>query len=105
CATVCDPTAHSSSSLETAVSVDRVSLSGAGTAYRSSLWILGDDGHYLHFSQNIGELGWSWNARDDGGRGTLNPIGSGIDIPELNSLDGDVGLHAMKIEVIPTGTL
>jgi hypothetical protein len=98
--------AHYSSSLETSVSVDRVSLTGAGTAYRSSLWILGDDGHYLHFSQNIGELGWSWNARDDGGLGTLNPVGSGNDIPELNGLlDTDPGLHVMKIEIIPTDTL
>ena len=98
--------ARYSNSLETSVSVDRVSLTGAGTAYRSSLWILGDDGHYLHFSQNIGELGWSWNARDDGGLGTLNPVGSGNDIPELNGLlDTDPGLHVMKIEIIPTDTL
>ena len=94
-----------SSSLGTTVSVDRVSLTGSGTAYRSSLWVLGDDGHYLHFSQNVGEIGWSWNARDDGGVGTLAPTGSGNDITELNSLDADFGLHSMKIQLIPTGVL
>jgi hypothetical protein len=90
------------------ISVDRVSLTGvaaAGSAYRSSLWILGDDGHYLHFAQNVGENGWQWNARDDGGVGTLLPIGSGNDIPELNSLDADGGLHQMSIRLVPTGTI
>lgn len=96
------------SSIETLISVDRVSLTGvaaAGSAYRSSLWILGDDGHYLHFAQNVGENGWQWNARDDGGVGTLLPIGSGNDIPELNSLDADGGLHQMSIRLVPTGTI
>jgi hypothetical protein len=57
------------SRLFTEVSVSRVSLSGSGSAWRSSLWILGDVGHYLHFSQNVGETGWSTNVRDDGGLG------------------------------------
>jgi hypothetical protein len=92
------------SSLETSVTVDRVSLSGSGTAYRSSLWVFGDDGHYIHFSQNVGELGWSWNARDDGGVGTLAPTGSGNNIIALDALDGDLGAHQMQIEVVPTGT-
>jgi len=92
---------HFSSSLQTTVSVDRVSLTGTGTAYRSSLWVLGDDGHYLHFSQNVGENGWSWNARDDGGGGDLNPTGSGTNIGELDALDGDLGSHVMKIEIVP----
>ena len=94
-----------SSALETTVTVDRLSLSGSGTAYRSSLWVLGDDAHYLHFSQNIGENGWSWNARDDGGVGTLNPTGSGNNIVSLDSLDTDPGQHQMQLQVIPTGTV
>ena len=93
-----------SSSVETLVSVDRISLTGSGTAYRSSVWILGDDGHYIHFSQNVGELGWSWNARDDGGVGTLNPTGSGNNIIALDALDADTGEHQMQLELIPTGT-
>jgi len=96
--------ARFSSSVETLVSVNRVSLTGSGTAYRSSLWILGDDGHYIHFSQNVGELGWSWNARDDGGVGTLNPTGSGTNIIALDGLDGDTGEHLMQLELVPTGT-
>jgi hypothetical protein len=94
-----------SATVETTVTVDRISLTGSGTAYRSSLWILGDDGHYIHFSQNVGELGWSWNARDDGGVGTLNPTGSGNNILALDALDGDLGQHQMQIEVIPTGAI
>src|SRR6185295_16581239 len=48
-----ESTATFDSRLYSEVSVNRVSLSGSGSAYRSSLWILGDDGHYLHFSQNV----------------------------------------------------
>jgi hypothetical protein len=89
------------------VSVERVSLSGVatpGSAFRSSLWILGDDGHYLHFSQNVGEGGWSWNARDDGGQGTLGATGSGNNLVLLDGLDGDLGSHVMTISLEPTGT-
>ncbi len=93
-----------SSTLETSVSVDRVSISGSGTAYRSSLWILGDNTHYLHFSQNINEGGWTWNANDAGGVGTLSPTGGGNNIVELDSLDANTGLHNMKITLSPTGT-
>jgi len=92
-----------SSSIETLITVDRISLSGTGSAYRSSLWVLGNSEHYLHFSQNLGENGWSWNARDDGGIGTLQPTGGGNDIAELNGLDTDGGLHSMSIRVVPTG--
>lgn len=89
--------------LETEVAVDRVSLSGSGTAYRSSLWIYGDDGHYLHFSQNVGETGWSYNANDVGGIGTNQPTGGGVNIGSLDGLDGSLGQHEMKIVVSPTG--
>jgi hypothetical protein len=68
------------------------------------LWVLGNDGHYLHFAQDRNETGWEWNARDDGGLGTLNPTGSGNNIVELDSLDADAGLHSMRIQVVPTGT-
>jgi hypothetical protein len=89
------------SRLETWVSVDRVSLTGAGTARRSSVWIFGDDAHYLHFSQNIGENGWQFNARDDGGVGTLLPTGGGNNLAGLDALDADAGLHAISLRVVP----
>lgn len=85
------------------VSVKRVSLTGSGSAYRSSVWIFGDTGHYLHFSQNVGEGGWSYNARDDGGSGGLNPTGGGNNLKGLDSLDGDAGSHDIKLRVLPTG--
>jgi hypothetical protein len=90
-------------SVETEIVVDRVSISGAGSAFRSSLWILGDDGHYLHFSQNVNEGGWSYNANDVGGLGTNNPTGSGVNIAMLDGLDGSLGDHEMRIVVTPTG--
>jgi hypothetical protein len=84
------------------VSVDRVALTGSGTAYRSSVWIFGDEGHYLHVSQNAGESGWSYNARDDGGVGTNNPIGGGVDITSLDAVN-DGGLHNIRVNLEPTG--
>lgn len=93
------------SKIQTKVSVDRLSLEGSGSAFRSSLWILGDDTHYLHFSQNVGEGGWSWNANDGAGVGTLLPTGSGNNIASLDSLDTDFGNHKMTLEVVPTGAL
>ncbi|MEX2186945.1 MAG: LamG-like jellyroll fold domain-containing protein [Pirellulales bacterium] len=92
-----------SSAIESEIAVDRVSLSGAGTAFRSSLWIYGDDGHYLHFSQNMGEGGWSFNANDVGGIGTNQPTGGGVNIALLDVLDGNGGNHEMKIVLSPTG--
>src|SRR5688572_19952630 len=38
-----------SSQTPTIVEVDRVSLTGSGTAWRSSLWLLQPGGQYLHF--------------------------------------------------------
>jgi hypothetical protein len=90
---------------ESWIKVDRLSLTGVfapGSAIRSSLWILGDDGHYLHFSENMGESGWSFNARDDGGTGTNNPTGAGVDIGEANSLEGGTA-RQMGIRLVPTG--
>lgn len=88
----------------TEVSVDRMSVSGSGTAYRSSLWIMGDDGHYMHLSQNVGEGGWTWNSRDDGGAGTLSPTGPGNNLSLLDGFDGDLGQHTLSITLEPVGT-
>ena len=52
---------------------------------RHSSSCFGDDRHA--YSQNVGENGWSWNARDDGGTGTLAPTGSGNNIADLDALD------------------
>lgn len=89
------------SRLFTEIEVTRVALSGSGTAYRSSLWIFGDDTHYLHFSQNVGENGWQFNANDGPGHGTLNPTGSGNNIPGLDDLDSDTGSRIMSVRIIP----
>ncbi|MCA9186223.1 MAG: LamG domain-containing protein, partial [Planctomycetales bacterium] len=91
------------SSAPTVITVDRTSLTGNGTAYRSSLWVVGDDGHYLHFSQNVGETGWSFNARDDNGVGTRNETGGGFNLAQADALDTDPGFHEMKIVLEPTG--
>lgn len=91
------------SRLKTEVKVKRVSLAGTGTAWRSSLWILGDDGHYLHYSQNVGENGWQFNARDDGGTGTLVPTGGGNNIVSLDAFDADGGTFDMAIQLEPRG--
>ncbi len=93
-----------STTQQTTVIVDRRSLSGSGTAFRSSLWLFGDSSHYVHFAQDVGELGWQFNANDVGGTGTLNAKGPGNDIAAFNTLDGDLGLHQMKMVFTPTGT-
>jgi hypothetical protein len=91
------------SSLTTTISVDRVSLNGTGTAYRSSLWLYANAGNYLHFSQNVGENGWQYNASNTNGTGTSNPTGGGNNMTVFDSLDGSTGLHEMKLEVTPSG--
>jgi len=82
--------------------VDRVSLAGTGI-YRSSLWLWADANHYLHFSQNIGEGGWSYNANDLGGAGTLNATGSGNNLGTLDFADASTGLARMKLVWVPGG--
>jgi hypothetical protein len=96
--------ARYSSSVYTAVQVVRASLSGSGTGYGSSIWVFGVDGHYLRLAQDVGWGGWVWNARDDGGLGTLNPTGSGNNIAELDYLDSALDSYAMNIAIVPTGT-
>ncbi len=81
--------------------VDRVSLTGTGTAYRSSLWLWADANHYLHFSQNMNEGGWSWNANDVGGSGTSIATGSGNNLGTLDFADANGGLAHMKLVWIP----
>jgi hypothetical protein len=83
------------------VEVDRVSLAGTGTAWRSSLWLWADAEHYLHFSQNMNEGGWTWNASDAGGAGTSAPNGGGNNLGLLDSLDAAVGQARMKLVWVP----
>jgi len=85
-----------SSQATTTVSVERVSLTGSGSAYRSSLWILQPGGQYLHFSQNT-ENGWSFNPKDI----QTNATGSGIAIGAFAPLNGDHGDHVMKLVYTP----
>lgn len=87
----------------TEISVDRVALTGTGTAFRSSLWIYGDADHYLHLSQNFGEGGWSYNYKDLGGTGTGSATGSGLNLALADGIDSDTGSHNMSFNVIPTG--
>ncbi|NQT36888.1 MAG: PEP-CTERM sorting domain-containing protein [Planctomycetes bacterium] len=71
--------------------VDRVSLSGSGTARRSSMWMYQDQDHFLHFAQNIGESGWQYNAANQ------SPTGGGVNLSRADSLDGDGGNHPMAL--------
>ena len=70
--------------------VDRVGLTGSGSAYRSSVWMYADGGHFLHFAQNIGESNWQFNAGDN------NPTGGGVQLSRANSIT-DGGLHKMTL--------
>ena len=70
--------------------VDRVSLTGTGSAYRSSMWMYADGTHYHHFSQNIGETNWQFNA------GNNNPTGSGVQLTRGNAIT-DGGAHKMTL--------
>lgn len=81
--------------------VDRVSLSGTGTAYRSSIWLHADANHYLHFSQDIGETGWQYNSNDVGGTGTLNPTGSATNIGAFDGADAILGACTMQLVWTP----
>ena len=93
------------------VKVDRVSLTGSNGNYASSIWLWGDEDHYLHVGQNIGTGpdGWQYNVNDVGGTGTLDPTGVGPDLWGLDDLDGDGGLANVRIVFTPvsggSGTL
>jgi fibronectin-binding autotransporter adhesin len=80
------------------VNVDRISLSGIGIL-RSSLWLWSDDTHFLHFSQNYGENGWSYNYAD--GSTIPNSTGGGVNLSALDALDTNLGAHDMKLVFTP----
>lgn len=89
------------SNQRTIFAVERISLEGTGN-YRSSIWIWGDNQHYLHFAQNLGENGWQYNWNDVGGLGGV-PIGSGVNIGVLDRLDSDKNPHGMMLVFNPLG--
>jgi len=82
-----------SSSLETTVSVDRISLAGSGI-FRSSLWIFQNGGQYIHFSQNRNESTWQYNPTNTGG---------GTNIGAFDSYDANTGNLEMKLVYKPLG--
>ena len=75
--------------------VDRVSLTGSGTAYRSSMWMYADATHFHHFAQNIGENGWQYNYND--GTDPVAREGGGVNLSRVDSLDTDGGQHSMTL--------
>jgi PEP-CTERM motif len=83
-----------SSSLSYEITVDRVSLSGSGGPFRSSLWIAQDNGEFLQFAQDVGEQGWQFNHTSGG---------QGVNISAFDSLDNDTGFHEMKLVYSPSG--
>lgn len=89
-----------SSAKPTTVTVDRVSLTGSGTAWRSTLGILqpGSGGAFLQFAENT-ENGWEFNASNNSPTGGGNAIGVFNSAP--NARDG--GLHTMQLVYTPTG--
>jgi hypothetical protein len=76
----------------TTVSVDRVSLAGTGSAWRSSLWLFQPGGQFLHFAQDVNETGWQYNQ-------TAGNVGTGIGL--FNTTAGNGGLHTMKLIYAP----
>jgi hypothetical protein len=85
------------------VSVDRLSLSGSGSAYRSSLWLVAANGDYIHFAQDVGESNWQINtsgaeAGSPPAQGTGTSIAA-FNTPALNTL----GSHEMSLVVTPEG--
>lgn len=95
----------------TTVSVDRVSLSGSGSAFRSSLWIIGSDGNdYIQFAQDHSESGWEINALgsptqsgNTAGDTTSadTPTNSGESIAAFNAALNDLGSHTMELQFTP----
>jgi hypothetical protein len=83
-----------SSSEDTTVKVDRISLEGSGTAWRSSIWLWQDGGDYIHFAQNVGENGWQYNPTNAGGGTNLGPF---------DGQDSDGGNKEMMLVYRPLG--
>jgi hypothetical protein len=71
--------------------VNRVSLAGTGSAYRSSTWMFQDDSHFVQLSQAVNEAGWQFNA------GNNNPTGPGVNLAFADSFDADLGNHKMTL--------
>jgi hypothetical protein len=88
-----------SSQATTTISVDRASLAGTGTSWRSSLWILQPNGKFVHFSQNANEpSGWSYNANFVG---STVVTGGGAPINFFNNIAPGGGDHVMKLVYTP----
>jgi hypothetical protein len=86
------------------LTVDRVALTRGGpvtNVVRSSVWLWADAGHYVHFSHNWNEGGWSYNSNDAGGSGTLNPTGGGNNLALADADDANGGSFEMKLVWIP----
>lgn len=89
---------HADGPVET-VSVTRDSLSGSGTAWRSSLWIYAGPNNFIHFSQDVGESSWQVNCNGCGGFAT--PTNIGTSIGAFNASQNDGGSHVMKLVLTP----
>ena len=91
------PTFKANDETNIVFSADRVSATGEGTAYRSSMWITDtNQSHFVLFGYNL-ENSWQFN-RNIGEAGD-NPTGGGTAIASLNDAGGpflDGGLHTMK---------
>ncbi len=77
------PTFRATPEAPLTVEVDRVSLDGSGTGYRSAVWLYVGPSQYIHFAQS-GEFD----------RWVFNKDGSG---DNLVWNDGDRGIHRMKM--------
>ena len=91
------PTFDATEQTPVAVTIDRISEMGVGTASRSALWILNEtQTGYVLFADVRGEGGWRYN-RKIGEAGDV-PTGSGTDIAAFNGANFDNGgLHKMKM--------
>ncbi|MDO4857245.1 MAG: hypothetical protein Q4A17_04800 [Thermoguttaceae bacterium] len=67
-------------------SVDRLSLDFSTTNARSSIWLMKDTDHYIHFSQNTeNQNRWTYNVDSTGGGSSFN-------------YDDDLGFHNMALK-------
>ncbi|MBI4664140.1 MAG: hypothetical protein HY735_35535 [Verrucomicrobia bacterium] len=91
------PTFDATEQTPVAVTIDRISEKGVGTASRSALWILYESQtSYVLFAVVRGVGGWRYN-RKIGEAGDV-PTGSGTNIPLLDGASfDDGGLHKMRM--------
>ena len=73
--------------------VDRISLAGSGTGWRSSLWMYADETNFVHFGQdNEGAgNGFRYNANNNA------PIGVGIALSRAGAANTDYLSHRMSL--------